>query len=318
MRRSPPAVLVAVIIMVAAGCGEEQSDGSRDNASEVVPIDTVGHLGRVHVILQPSPDELEPEPQLQIQARFVEYRNVAEAFVRARAKLPVPVWEQLEPGQCVASSSLLPAAPPSPEGEPELSLIDAGDLRVMLGTRDVVVPLVLVPDILPWLSGVEYMHVDDRIPELAVEPDGSFPLAITVDGTPELGLDPFEFSIRLPAALELQGAGIGDGRLTIDWQPPGEPTQAILLRLQAFQPSEGIPEPSGEELTCLVSDSGRVALEIPLLEQAGLATGAALLRVAASRFDSRTIDTGAFEGVELIVEQRDQRTLPLLAPPTGE
>jgi hypothetical protein len=187
----------------------------------------------------------------------------------------------------------------------------------------VVVPLVLVPDILPWLSGVEYVHVDDRIPELAVEPDGSFPLAITVDGTPELGLDPFELGIRLPAALELQGAAIHEGRLTIDWQPPGEPTQAILLRLQAFQPSEGIPEPSGEELTCLVPDSWRVALEITPLEQAGLATisaagAASLLRVAASRFDSRTIDTGAFEGVELIVELRDQRTLPLLASPTGE
>jgi hypothetical protein len=300
------------------GCGEEQSEGTRDPASEAAPIDTVGHLGRVHVILQPSPDELEPEPQLQIQARFVEYRNVAEAFVRARAKLPVPVWEQLEPGQCVASSSLLPAAPPMPEGEPELSLIDAGDLRVTLGTRDVVVPLVLVPDILPWLSGVEYVHVDDRIPELAVEPDGSAPLAIAVDGTPELGLDPFELGIRLPAALQLQGAGIGEGRLTIDWMPPGESSQAILLRLQAFQPIDGIPEPSGEELTCLVPDSGRAALEITPLEQAGLATGAALLRVAASRFDSRTIDTGAFEGVELIVELRDQRTLPLLAPPTGE
>jgi hypothetical protein len=317
-RPAAAAVLVAVVVMTTSGCGEEQPEGGRDNASEVTPIDTIGHLGRVHVILQPSPDELEPEPQLQIQARFVEYRNVAEAFVRARAKLPVPDWEQLEPGQCVVSSSLLPSAPPTPAGEPELSLIDAGDLRVTLGTRDVVVPLVLVPDILPWLSGVEYVHVDDSIPELAVEPDGSFPLAITVDGTPELGLDRFEFAIRLPAALELQGAWIGDGRLTIDWQPPGEPFQAILLRLQAFQPNDGIPEPSGEELTCLVPDTGRVALEITPLEQAGLATGAALLRVDASRFDSRTIDTGAFEGVELIVEQRDQRTLPLLAPPTGE
>ncbi|MFV8751300.1 hypothetical protein ACNOYE_12215 [Nannocystaceae bacterium ST9] len=299
------------------GCGEDPVESKQD-ASEVVAIDTIGHLGRVHVILQPSPDELEPEPQLQIQARFVEYRNVAEAFVRARAKLPVPVWEQLEVGQCVASSSLLPADPPQPEGEPELSMIDAGDLRVTIGTRDVVVPLVLIPDILPWLSGVEYVHVDDRMPELAVEPDGSFPLAIRVDGTPELGLDPFQLGIRLPAALSLQGAGIGEGRLTIDWQPPGEPTQAILLRLQAFQPSEGIPEPSGEELTCLVPDSGRASLEIAALEGAGLATGAAMLRVAASRFESRTVDTGAYEGVELIVEMRDQRTLPLLAPPTGE
>ena len=306
-----------MIALVAIGCGEDPGESNRDNVSEVVAVDTVGHLGRIHVILQPAPDELEPEPQLQIQARFVEYRNVAEAFVRARAKLPVPAWEQLEVGQCVPSSSLLPGAPPTPAGEPELSLIDAGELRVMLGTRDVVVPLVLVPDILPWLSGVEYMHVDDRMPELAVDPDGSFPLAISVDGTASIGLDRIDLAIHLPPALELQGAGIGEGRLTIDWQPPGEATQAILLQLQAFQPSEGIPEPAGEELTCLVPDSGRASFEIATLEGAGLATGAALLRVAASRFASQSIDTGAFEGVELIVEQRDQRTLPLLAPPTG-
>ncbi len=328
MIRPAPAWFVFALTLAGSGCGEDPSEANR-GALEAAPVDTIGHLGRVHVILQPSPDELEPEPQLQIQARFVEYRNVAEAFVRARAKLPVPVWEQLEVGQCVASSSLLPSAPPMPAGEPELSLIDAGDLRVTIGRHDVVVPLVLVPDILPWLSGVEYVHVDDRMPELAVEPDGSFPLAITVDGTPELGLERFELAIRLPAALELQGAGIDPaGRLTIDWQPAGElarfgdkPTQAILLRLQAFQPSQpsdDIPEPSGEELTCLVPDNGRAALEIAALQSAGLATGAALLRVAASRFDSRTIDTGAFEGVELIVELRDQRTLPLLAPPTGE
>lgn len=318
MRRILPLVLVLAPLGAASGCGDETSEAAPvEVASEAAAIDMVGHLGRVHVILRPTPDAIEPEPELQISARFVEYRNVAEDFVRARAKLQVPAWEQLEVGQCVASSSLLPAPPPSPAGEPELSLIDAGDLRVAIGTRELVVPLVLVPDILPWFSGVEYLHVDDRMPELALEPDGSFPLALAIDGSPELGLEAFGFSIRVSGTLELQSAGLASGRLIIDWEPPGEPSSALLLRLQSFTPSEGIPEPSGEELTCLVADTGRATLDVAPLEQAGLSTGASLLRVSASRYESHTLDTGAFEGVELIVELQDQRTLPLLAPPTG-
>lgn len=313
MRRALPLLLALAPLAVVLGCGEEASEVAPvELVSEAAAIDMVGHLGRVHVILRPTPDAIEPEPELQISARFVEYRNVAEDFVRVRAKLQVPAWEQLEVGQCVASSSLLPAPPPSPAGEPELSLIDAGDLRVTIGTRELVVPLVLVPDILPWFSGVEYVHVDDRMPELALEPDGSFPLALTSDGSPELGLEPFGVAIRVSGTLELQSAKLADGRLVIDWEPRGEANSALLLRLQSFAPSEGIAEPSGEELTCLVPDSGRASLDVGPLEQAGLSTGASLLRVSASRFESHTLDTGAFEGVELIVELQDQRTLTLL------
>ncbi len=281
---------------------------------------SVGQLGRIHLILQPRPDELEPEPQLQVQARFVEYRNVAEAFVRARAKLPLAAWEQLEPGQCSASASLQPGPAPAPEGgDPEVSLIDAGELRVQLGARDLVVPLVLVPDILPWLSGVEYVHVDDRLPDLALEPDGSAPVSVSIDGTAEMGLETFTASMRLPVALELQAASTTADRLTIDWQPAGNDETNIVLELQAFAMSDGSLEPSGEEITCLVADSGRAALELDRLERAGLATSsttssaqrAELLRVVASRYESVTFDIGAFTGVEVIVELRDQRTLPL-------
>ena len=266
------------------------------------------------MVLQPRPDELEPEPQLQVSGRFVEYRNVPESLVRARTNLPVPAWEQLVPGQCIASEALLPVAGASldDQGGRELSLIDAGDLRVTFGNREFVAPLALIPDILPWLSGVEYTHVDDRTPRLLVEPDGSSPVSVTLDGSPDGELEGFSVSVSVPAQLTLEAAKVTDDRLTIDWRPPGDTTASVVLRLQAFVPSEdGVNEPAGEEVTCVVNDSGRADLAIGPLSTAGLAAEAALLRVSLSRFDISQVRAGNFGVVDVFIELRAQNTLSL-------
>src|SRR5690606_22247080 len=139
-------------------CTEDSVDSRGTVVAEQVAGES-GHLGRIHVVLQPRPDELEPEPELQISGRFVEYRGLSETLVRARANLPVPAWEQLVVGQCVASEALLPVpgALPASDHARELLMIDAGDLRVGLGNskerpgewQEFVAPLSLVPDILP-------------------------------------------------------------------------------------------------------------------------------------------------------------------------
>jgi hypothetical protein len=298
------------------GCAEDPTDVGRSSTAEVSASGeaTNGHLGRVHLVLQPRPDEIEPEPQLQIHARFVEYRGVSEAFVRARTNLPLPVWDQLVVGQCVASESLLAvAATPPANGQRELSLVDAGDLRILLGNGELVAPLALIPDILPWLSGVEYAHVDDRIPRLAVEPDGTSPILVSVDGSPDGNLEAFSASVAIPVPLVLETAKVTHDRLTIDWRPPGRNPQTIVLRLQAFTPVEdGVREPAGEEVTCLVSDTGRADLALGPLAAAGLGAEAALLRVSASRFDTVQINAGNFGPVDVFVELRAQKTLPLL------
>lgn len=297
------------------GCGEDPAEVGRGLTAETSIGDeaTTGHLGRIHLVLQPRPDEIEPEPQLQIHARFVEYHGVSEDFARARTNLPVPVWDQLVVGQCVASEALLPVATtPSANGERELLLVDAGDLRILLGNHELVAPLTLVPDILPWLSGVEYAHVDDRIPRLAVEPDGTSPILVSIDGAPDGGLEAFSASVAIPVPLVLETATVADQRLTIDWRPPGQNPQTIVLRLQAFTGEDGVREPAGEEVTCLVSDTGRADLALGPLASAGLGAQAELLRVSASRFDTLQISAGSFGNVDVFVELRAQKTLPLL------
>ncbi|PRP92886.1 hypothetical protein ENSA5_46520 [Enhygromyxa salina] len=310
---------LAVVCALVGGCAEDPADIGRPLHAEAAAADeaTVGHLGRVHVVLQPWPDEIEPEPQLQVLGRFVEYRGVSEDFVRARTNLPVPAWEQLVPGQCIASEELLPSAatPREDEGARELSMIDAGDLRVLLGNRELVAPLALVPDLLPWLSGVEYAQVDDRIPRLAVEPDGTSPVVVSVDGSPDGTLEGFSAAVDVPVQLALEAARVGDGRLTIDWRPPGQSSRTIVLRLQAFAPGEdGVRELAGEEVTCLVADTGRADLALAPLASAGLGVEGAeaeLLRVSASRFDAEHVSAGRFGLVDVFVEVRAQRTLPL-------
>ena len=306
--------LVAACVLTTIACTEDPVDAGRTvQAEQASTAESMsGQIGRIHVVLQPRPDELEPEPELQIHARFVEYRGVSETQVRARANLPVPAWEQLVMGQCIASEALLPPASPLPfdDHERELSMIDAGDLRVALGNRELVAPVSLVPDILPWLSGVEYGHVDDRIPQLAVEPDGTSPVTVSIDGSPDGGLEPFSVSVLVPAQLALEAAKVTDDRLTIDWRPPGHPSQFVVLRLQAFTPGEdGVNDPVGEEVTCVVADSGRADFSLTPLAHAGLAAEAELLRVSVSRFDVTRVRAGSFGAVDVFIELRAQRLL---------
>ncbi|MCA9701496.1 MAG: hypothetical protein KC431_28510, partial [Myxococcales bacterium] len=193
-------------------------------------------------------------------------------------------------------------------GDRELSMLDAGDLRIQLGGRELVAGLSLVPDILPWLAGVEYVHVDDRLPRLAVDPDGTAPVVVSIDGSPDGTLEPFTVALSIPEAFRLENAGIDDDSLTVDWRPPGRGVAGpgtIVLHLQAFATlPDGVSEPRGEEITCLVADTGQAALALSPLAGSGLAVDADLLRVSASRFDVARMAAGAFGEVEVIVELR--------------
>ncbi len=309
-----PLLIAGLVGLLALGCADEAAEPGRTAALEQASASQLpsGQLGRIHVVLQPRPDELEPEPQLQIHGRFVEYRGVSETLARARANLPVPAWEQLVVGQCVASEALMPVESlgAEPDQARELSMIDAGDLRVTLGGREFVAPLALVPDILPWLSGVEYGHVDDRLPALAVEPDGTSPVTVSLDGSPDGALEGFGVSVAVPAQLTVEAAKVSDDRLTIDWRPPGETSEFVVLRLQGFTPGEdGGNEPTGEEITCLVADSGSADLALGPLAGQGLAADAGLLRVSVSRFDITEVRAGSFGNVDVLIELRAQKLI---------
>lgn len=162
------AFALAVVTGSAGGCTGE--DLTNQTEPELEPL----RLGRVHVVLEPEHDPAE-EPDdgslddwdaFEVSARFAFVRGLEEDFVRARIDMPVLPSDVMAPGACVASE-MLSAAEQSESPRGELLLVDAGDLRMQVGSDAAsafTVPVSLVPDLLPYMSGVEYLYYSEALP----------------------------------------------------------------------------------------------------------------------------------------------------------
>lgn len=278
-------------------------------------------LGRVHVVLEPADDAIAPEgrdgvdpevdTQLDVTARFAFVRGLDEEFVRARIDVPVLPHDALQPGACVPSSSLvLEANEPDDSEARELVLVDAGDLTLDVGDSRFDVPLVLVPDLLPYMSGVEYLHEADARPMRA---DATPEVVVVAQGSLTDDVPPFTERGRVPRALEL-GATEADldelrrGALVVRWTAAGDDT--ITLRLLPLSRAGAGGEPVGDEITCVVADRGSARLDLAQLAVLGLPRDSEAIRVTASRTSVVTFDAGDFGGTELVVERRERLTIP--------
>lgn len=292
--------------LLASACVDEPGAPTPD--VEEVELET-GHLGHIQVVVQPRHDDFGPAPAVRVEARFAEYRGLDESAARLRANVPPDPAAGLSVGEC-APSNRIDLSASEIEDERELTFIDGGDLRVAIGGHDVVVPLALVPDLLEWVSGVEYVHVSERMPNINAAPDGVTPVSLQLEGATDAELPGFELALDLPRALELLPAvespsEDADGALLLRWQPPGESTDTLVLQLSAY----GEVAPIGDEVTCLVWDAGEARLDMTQLHTAGLAD-ADLIRVTARRISKREVSAGAFDSVDVVVELRDQVDLP--------
>lgn len=291
------------------GPGSGTDEGGADEAEAL-------RLGRVHVVVS-APTESEPEADanpdgFELTARFAVVRGLDEEFVRARADMPDLLEDLLNPGQCAAESALWPAAlePDNVELGQELVLVDAGDFEVQLGSTRIEVPLALVPDLLPYMSGVEYGYFAEEAPEaesITVAAAGGLGdelPAFTVDASlpPLIGLQPTADGSASAAALET-------GALVLRWtaDDSGSTDPTIALRLT---PTLG-SEPVGDDILCLVSDRGQTRLDLAELHTLGLARDADALRVEASRARASLFDVGAWAGTEFVVERRETSVVPL-------
>jgi len=303
--------------------------GCSEASTRPDPEGEVLRLGRVHLVLEPSEDRVaaddtsdSAEAQLDVTARFAFVRGLDEDFVRARVGMPVLAHEQVQVSECVLSDSLTvdpgepSAAGPATIGTPdpsdlrELVLVDAGDLTVRIGDTDVDVPLALVPDLLPYMSGVEYLQETEMGPLADTVP----PVTIQARGSQTDDLPPFVAEGRVPAQLAL-GASEADleeqfeGALVIRWQRASEDgaDDPITMRLLPLLGDE----PIGEEITCVIADRGEARIDIARLHTLGLPAQADAVRLTASRVAVTTFDAGDFTGSELVIERRDRLYIPL-------
>lgn len=317
--RSPGHRLAALALAVAsAGVGACTGDDLDTNAAE--PELESLRLGRVHVVLEPERDPSDDAPlddwdAFEVTARFAFVRGLDEDFVRARIDMPVLASDVMTPGACVASDQLVTAEPhDSPRGE--LLLVDAGDLRMQIGSEGGTafeVPVSLVPDLLPYMSGVEYLYYSEELPLPDDDAEGSGAMVlIESKGSPSAELPAFRAEGVVPPALSLLATEadlyeLRRGALVLRWQGGVGADDVVTVRLVGMQGGE----PTGTELTCVLLDANQARLSFDSLRPLGLVLDAEALRVTVSRLHTGSFDAGDFTGSELLVERREALVLPL-------
>ncbi len=305
VRRWSCAIVALATVGLVACSGVDEPGVANSTTEPSAP----GRLARIQVVLQPPGETPDDEPALEIAARFVQYRGLDLAAVRSRVDLPPLVLDRLRVGQCVASEQLWLGADEPPatasSGTRELVLLDAGNVAVQIGDARIDLPLSLVPDLLPYMSGIAYDHVSETLPARAWptgEPSPSA-LTITVEGAGDDELPGFTVRAPIPEAVVLQATPTPDrGSLLLEWRPDGR-GQPVVFRLSSFIGSE----PAGDEITCLFSDAGSQRVDLDDLRAAGLDISGDTLRIGTSRFARRPFDAGeqfTRDHTEAVVEVR--------------
>lgn len=320
--RSPGRRLAALAFTVLTanvwGCAGEDLDANPAEP-ELDPL----RLGRVHVVLEPEHDldeadgSVEDWDAFEVTARFAFVRGLEEDFVRARIDMPVLPSDVLTIGSCMASEQLS-AAEQSESSRGELLLVDAGDLRMQIGSEaasSFEVPVSLVPDLLPYMSGVEYLYYAEELPSgVSDEAGGGGGAAVVVEskGSPSAELPAFRAEGVVPSALALHVTEddlyeLRRQALVLRWQGGTESDDVVTLRITGLQGGE----PTGTEVTCVVADQGQTRLSFDTLRPLGLMLDAEALRVTVSRLQTASFDAGDFVGSELFVERREEVVVPL-------
>lgn len=303
-----------------SACSDGASGPGTDGVAAEDGTGSAPRLGRVHVLIEPAYEvdrayEVDPDldPDLdafEITARFALVRGLDEEFVRARADIPFVPEEMLEVGQCASEEALWPSVPLTTEDAElgrELVLVDAGDFEVQVAGQRLEIPLALVPDLLPNMSGVEYGFFAEELPE-GLEDAASLTVRAAGGMTDELpgfevdGAIPMEIGLR---SLPEDRRSLRDDALVVRWDASS--STALTLRLTPTVSGE----PLGDDIYCVVSDVGQTRLDLGELRTLGFANEADAVQVSASRTSFTLFDVGEFAGTELLVERRASTNISL-------
>lgn len=297
-----PWVLACTLL---AGCAEAVEPQSEDDLESY-------RLGRVHVVLDaldaPAEGDVGPSEHLAVTARFAFVRGLSEGFARARIDMPVLPTDVLEPQHCALQSRLQPSHEDQDERSSqhaptrELVLADAGPLELELGDLRTALPLALVPDLLPYMSGVEYVYVAEGRPASAAQD-----LALRSAGSEFEGLPEFEVESPLPPGVRLTLAAETDADVLALLWDSASTKRPLILRIWAQHDGR----PSLDPLVCLLDDVGQARISLDYLLAEGLEPTAEALRIEASRSHLSHFTAGDFSGTELLVERRSHLEIAL-------
>ncbi len=295
------------------GASEAEPDPVAVEGADEAPAE---RMGRVHVRLDRARTGTGPArrdedgAEVQVTARFVAYRGLDEGFVRARASLPLLPTDLVERDRCVPEDRVLAdlAAEAELDTEPdpggrELVLVDAGRVTVSLGEVVVPVPVALVPDLLPYMSGVEYaqqVEPADAVTDLSEV--AGLTVRARAEGNPAFGMPALDVDVRVPQAPDLAVERSPEGTLSLAWVPADD-ASPLVLRVEASV-GDGA---EASAIVCVLSDDGDAWID--LTDVSGL-DDEGDLQVSASRLHAVTPADGTFGELQLVVEVRDTTILP--------
>jgi hypothetical protein len=304
------------------GCSEDLDARSPDLGDEAAL-----ELGRVHVLVDRTEASVDPTDLpgdtggpvaesfssiVEVSARFAYVRGFDEEFARSHADIPVLASDILRTGQCIPTDQLAVHDGPGDSAaheRRELVLLDAGEIAVDVARNKISVPASLVPDLLPYMSGVEYLYLGDATADPVLEISASeLTVHVSAEGAQADELSDFTVDGRIPAPPVLDlGGNIDENNLRLTWEGEQE-SEAVVVVIATTAGDEF----TGTEVTCLFKDVGVARVDVGTLRLQGLDLSVAEgLIVQASRLQRTTFDAGDFADAELIVESRDSITVDL-------
>ncbi len=199
--------------------------------------EAVARFGRVDVswVAAPAaggPREGAPEGSLAAQARFVEIHADGDGDERLARwlGLDAPQAATPAPGTCLRAGDLAGDDPALDEVEAfdgEVVFLDAGDVEVRVQGAAFEVPVHLVPDLLPFVSGVAYALADRPVPD----PGDVLRLEVAADGSAADGVPPFRAAVALEPVRDPVVRPASDGVLWLAWTPPAQPGGTVLVEI---------------------------------------------------------------------------------------
>lgn len=325
-------LLASITGLWLSGCADL---GDEWPSSGIQPgLESPSHrLARIHLRLQNTirtgdegtstqSSELAP---IQVRGHFAEYRGLVSNFVRAYIHAPEFAWEWLEPGQCGVPADLVPLAwsEKQREDDRELTLLDVGDIRWRYGNNDLDISLRLLPDLMPYVSGVEYFAESSWAESFWMnQQEDSLNAAhatLHIDGNGDSDSQSLVFSAPIPPALnfefKLPSAPNQPFQLNWEVQTADQPESWLVLRLQGISQDKRI----GEELVCLLSErvdnlpnyypNGSGTINPMRLAEHGLDLDGDGLQITASRISESIVQVGAFANTELLIERQTSQTI---------
>jgi hypothetical protein len=281
------ALCVAVWLPLGCGGGGELRDASQQG----------GSYARISVAYVHRHDDPPARLQLAVEAQFVRYRHAEADGIEA---LLGAGPQELRRGECrVVDRRARSGAAFSAEGaEPEVALLDAGDLLVRGPSGQSALSARRYPDLVPFVAGVYYAETEPAV-DLDQGPSGE--VQVLGVGGSEMG--PFAAAVPLPLDLPICDVSwVGTG-IELRWAAGGEP-EGVRLDVRDAR-GDG-----ARAVSCAAADDGGFTIPATLV----MALGARDVRVSAERVHRQPFDGAGVAAGEIVVSLRDTSELSVPLP----